>query len=86
MCLQAREEEGMTWSTLVRQGYIEYVDTEEEETTMIAMTIRDLQAARADPKVCSIVVVSVCLFVLFVCLFDSCSFATNLGRKTPRCV
>ena len=29
---------------------MEYVDTEEEETTMIAMTIKDLQAARLNPQ------------------------------------
>ena len=27
------------WHDLVAKGYIEYIDTEEEETTMIAMTI-----------------------------------------------
>jgi hypothetical protein len=35
----------------VADGFVEYVDTEEEETTMIAMTIKDLQAARANPQV-----------------------------------
>ena len=30
---------------LVYKGFIEYVDTEEEETTMIAMELRDLNAA-----------------------------------------
>ncbi|KAF9618139.1 hypothetical protein IFM89_000255 [Coptis chinensis] len=40
MALQQREsaEEG-GWHELVEKGYIEYVDTEEEETTMISMTI-----------------------------------------------
>ena len=36
---------------LVHRGCIEYVDTEEEETTMIAMEIRDLEAARAPGRV-----------------------------------
>lgn len=27
------------WHDLVAKGYIEYIDTEEEETTMISMTI-----------------------------------------------
>jgi hypothetical protein len=27
------------WHELVSKGYIEYIDTEEEETTMISMTI-----------------------------------------------
>ena len=35
------------WPQLVESGFIEYVDTEEEETTMIAMNISDLAAARA---------------------------------------
>ena len=32
---------------LVHKGCIEYVDCEEEETAMIAMEIKDLEAARA---------------------------------------
>ena len=39
------------WNDLVASGYIEYVDTEEEETTMIAMNIKDLEAARNNPMV-----------------------------------
>lgn len=35
-------------------GYVEYVDTEEEETTMIAMNIKDLAAARSNPQVRSL--------------------------------
>jgi hypothetical protein len=31
------------WSMLLRKGFVEYVDTEEEEMTMIAMTIKDLE-------------------------------------------
>jgi DNA-directed RNA polymerase II subunit RPB2 len=46
MELQNRDVTGFTWSSLVEQGYIEYVDVEEEETTMIAMNITDLQSAR----------------------------------------
>eukprot|EP00271_Cylindrocystis_brebissonii_P022832 TRINITY_DN8941_c0_g1_i2.p1 TRINITY_DN8941_c0_g1~~TRINITY_DN8941_c0_g1_i2.p1 ORF type:complete len:1189 (+),score=261.50 TRINITY_DN8941_c0_g1_i2:389-3955(+) len=37
------------WQALVQKGFIEFVDTTEEETTMIAMTIGDVTAARADP-------------------------------------
>mmetsp|Transcript_20952 Transcript_20952/g.45838 ORF Transcript_20952/g.45838 Transcript_20952/m.45838 type:complete len:1183 (-) Transcript_20952:1037-4585(-) len=48
--LQNREETDFGWNDLVAQGHIEYVDTEEEETTMIAMTIKDLQAARNNPS------------------------------------
>ncbi|CAN4097057.1 unnamed protein product [Withania somnifera] len=48
--LQMRESsEDSGWHDLVAKGYIEYVDTEEEETTMIAMTINDLTNARLNP-------------------------------------
>lgn len=36
--LQESPEEG-GWHDLVTKGFIEYIDTEEEETTMISMTI-----------------------------------------------
>ena len=45
--LQEKEMTGYTWNDLVANGFIEYVDTEEEETTMISMTIEDLVQARA---------------------------------------
>eukprot|EP00890_Picochlorum_soloecismus_P003995 jgi/Picsp_1/4597/NSC_01967-R1_rna polymerase ii second largest subunit len=45
-----KEETGRSWESLVETGAIEYVDVEEEETTMIAMTINDLKAARSDPS------------------------------------
>jgi len=52
--LQERETTGFTWNNLVSgcaeygldSGCIEYVDTEEEESTMISMTIDDLTNAR----------------------------------------
>ncbi|GAX80657.1 hypothetical protein CEUSTIGMA_g8092.t1 [Chlamydomonas eustigma] len=47
--LQNRETTGYGWNELVTNGFVEYVDTEEEETTMIAMTIKDLQEARKNP-------------------------------------
>jgi len=31
---------------LLSRGFVEYIDTEEEETVMIAMTIEDLQKSR----------------------------------------
>eukprot|EP00878_Enallax_costatus_P009529 GHUV01009957.1.p1 GENE.GHUV01009957.1~~GHUV01009957.1.p1 ORF type:complete len:1020 (+),score=255.55 GHUV01009957.1:227-3286(+) len=34
------------WSHLVAGGFVEYVDTEEEETTLIAMTMKDLALQR----------------------------------------
>ncbi|KAL5989452.1 DNA-dependent RNA polymerase II [Asimina triloba] len=48
--LQLREtsEEG-GWHDLVSKGFIEYIDTEEEETTMISMTINDLISGRLNP-------------------------------------
>ena len=36
--LQESPEDG-GWHDLVSKGFIEYIDTEEEETTMISMTI-----------------------------------------------
>lgn len=47
--LNNREETKFGWSELVKQGFVEYVDTEEEETAMIAMHISDLSNARSDP-------------------------------------
>ncbi|KAF9683571.1 hypothetical protein SADUNF_Sadunf04G0027600 [Salix dunnii] len=49
--LQQREtpDEG-GWHDLVSKGFIEYIDTEEEETTMISMTIHDLVQARLNPE------------------------------------
>ena len=38
MVIQESNEPG--WYDLVTKGFIEYVDTEEEETTMISMTIQ----------------------------------------------
>ncbi|WJX25719.1 DNA-dependent RNA polymerase II [Trifolium repens] len=38
------------WSDLVSKGLIEYIDTEEEETTMISMTINELVQARLNPE------------------------------------
>lgn len=35
-----------TWSSLVNDGVVEYVDAEEEETIMIAMTPEDLEASK----------------------------------------
>jgi DNA-directed RNA polymerase beta subunit len=37
--LQQKEATESGWYDLVSKGFIEYVDTEEEETTMISMTI-----------------------------------------------
>ncbi|KAL2245718.1 DNA-directed RNA polymerase II subunit RPB2-like [Sesamum indicum] len=50
LALQQRETpEEYGWHDLVRKGFIEYVDTEEEETTMISMTINDLHNSRRNP-------------------------------------
>ncbi|KAG7673734.1 hypothetical protein Ndes2437B_g01899 [Nannochloris sp. 'desiccata'] len=50
MDLMKAEETGASWQGLVENGAIEYVDVEEEETTMISMTIGDLKAGRSDPS------------------------------------
>ncbi len=49
--MQVLQDGSYGWNDLVSSGFIEYIDTEEEETTMIAMTIKDLQAARSSPHV-----------------------------------
>ena len=37
-------EKKLTWTDLLMEGLVEYIDTEEEETTMIAMEPKDLEA------------------------------------------
>ena len=37
-------EKKLTWTDLLMEGIVEYVDTEEEETTMVAMEPKDLDA------------------------------------------
>ncbi|KAI5079014.1 hypothetical protein GOP47_0006685 [Adiantum capillus-veneris] len=48
--LQQKETTELGWNDLVAKGFIEYIDSEEEETTMISMTIQDLVNARLFPK------------------------------------
>mmetsp|Transcript_1281 Transcript_1281/g.4791 ORF Transcript_1281/g.4791 Transcript_1281/m.4791 type:complete len:1186 (-) Transcript_1281:183-3740(-) len=48
--LYEKEITGYTWNDLVATGCIEYVDTEEEETTMIAMTIDELVGQRINAE------------------------------------
>lgn len=43
------EESDMAWSGLVERGFIEFIDTTEEETAMIGMTIGDITSARQNP-------------------------------------
>jgi len=38
-------EKKLTWTDLLMEGIVEYIDTEEEETTMIAMEPKDLDSA-----------------------------------------
>jgi len=40
--LRDKEETGYRWSECIANGLIEYIDTEEEETVMIAMNLNDL--------------------------------------------
>eukprot|EP00771_Trimastix_marina_P000200 gnl/Trimastix_PCT/1207.p1 GENE.gnl/Trimastix_PCT/1207~~gnl/Trimastix_PCT/1207.p1 ORF type:complete len:1204 (+),score=452.35 gnl/Trimastix_PCT/1207:177-3614(+) len=49
--LQTREVSKYSWTNLIQEGFAELVDTEEEETMMIAMTLQDLVNSRiADEK------------------------------------
>ena len=41
--LQRKEETDFRWSECIANGLIEYIDTEEEETVMIAMSLSDLR-------------------------------------------
>ncbi|XP_073299286.1 DNA-directed RNA polymerase II subunit RPB2-like [Primulina huaijiensis] len=51
LALQQREShEEYGWHDLIRKGFIEYIDTEEEETTMISMTMNDLLNAKLNPS------------------------------------
>jgi DNA-directed RNA polymerase II subunit RPB2 len=38
------------WSDIVQKGFIEYIDCDEAETTMVAMSFEDLTRSRHDPK------------------------------------
>ncbi|GHP02192.1 DNA-dependent RNA polymerase II [Pycnococcus provasolii] len=44
------ERNDLVWNDLISNCMIEYIDTEEEETTMIAMRIEDLTDARENPE------------------------------------
>jgi DNA-directed RNA polymerase II subunit RPB2 len=41
--LRQLEQEMINWNDLLNDGLVEYIDTEEEESTMIAMTINDVK-------------------------------------------
>jgi DNA-directed RNA polymerase II subunit RPB2 len=47
--LMQREITGWGWNELISNGIIEYIDTEEEETAMICMSVSDLADARHIP-------------------------------------
>ncbi|KAF2303335.1 hypothetical protein GH714_016852 [Hevea brasiliensis] len=86
--LQQREssEEG-GWHDLVAKGFIEYIDTEEEETTMISMTIHDLVQARLNPEEAYADTYTHCKFIKLTLgcntsiFFPSCLFI--LGATSP---
>lgn len=40
------EETSLSWDDLLKNGVVEYIDTEEEETVMICMTPEDLRDSR----------------------------------------
>lgn len=43
------DQKKLTWTDLLMEGLVEYVDTEEEETTMIAMEPKDLDMSVGEP-------------------------------------
>ena len=43
------DQKKLTWTDLLMEGLVEYVDTEEEETTMIAMEPKDLDTSVGEP-------------------------------------
>jgi len=43
MHLRKLDAQEMNWNDLLTEGLVEYIDTEEEESTMIAMTINDVK-------------------------------------------
>jgi len=45
MKLQRKEQTGFGWDELVGRGFVEYIDCEEEETVMIAMTPADVRVS-----------------------------------------
>lgn len=47
--LQQRDLSVYGWNDLIENGIVEYLDTEEEETTMICMSIADLKASLSVP-------------------------------------
>lgn len=45
--LELQNNPDLTWTQLMQKGVVEYIDTEEEETTMIAMSPKDLSEGGA---------------------------------------
>ncbi|KAL7435553.1 hypothetical protein ACHAXM_004712 [Skeletonema potamos] len=43
------DQKKLTWTDLLMEGLVEYIDTEEEETTMIAMEPKDLDMSEGEP-------------------------------------
>ena len=43
------DQKKLTWTDLLMEGLVEYVDTEEEETTMIAMEPKDIDMTVGEP-------------------------------------
>ena len=62
--LKQREFNNFNWQELVVRGVIEYIDTLEEETTMIAMSPEDLRQVLS---ICS----STCICMLIFSVFNS---------------
>mgnify|MGYP002775570430 FL=1 len=59
--VQETNEHG--WIDLLKKGFIEYVDTEEEETTMISMTIQ------VCIRICICIRISICVGLFDICIY-----------------
>jgi DNA-directed RNA polymerase II subunit RPB2 len=74
--LSLLEREEINWNELLNLGLVEYIDTEEEESTMIAMTINDVKRNQKFQQV-------VCLFFLFFFQYLILSLPLSLSLPLP---
>ena len=59
--LKDREFNNYQWQDLVASGVVEYIDTMEEETTMIAVSPENLQAPEEGSMYCQVIFCNYCV-------------------------